>query len=609
MSTWQRMAFVLGALAALLQAQAPRPADKPPSCEIAKDGTVTVRGRVVFTDRAFRRQEAVTGSVQILLWYANEKIQIGDPSADIDFVKGAWTASFRRPEHATERPERLYFSDATVAGEPVILESDTLLLDGKAELVLRLRAIPELRVRAFDAATKQELANVEIWRSGGWDEAGGLHPGAEGELERLVDAGKSPVLVPPPEEVRPESATLLWIRAPGYAWRGLEVMFAEGGVREAPLVRGGSAKIAISGKLPAAGKVALRIHAADAGVRERPLLDLALADGPPGLLEHLAPGRYEARLELGDWYRDPQVLARAPLEIQAGSTASVELVAKEIASPERATLRGVFVVPAGWERAGEGPSVSLEPLLGTDRWTERRRLHARDLQPGERAGEHRFVFPDTVAGRYALVFEPSHYQKVVHVTKRGLSDLRIELPEPVEILVRVLDRDSKQPRKGVTLSWHPEWPPGVFGGSLESASAAPDSNQVRLLVPAGKVVVMAHEQEFEVPTTRLDVAPDEREFEVFAQVRQAVKVAFYEGTTRIPAGIGSGWDVSLLTVDGAPVRTSHSSTESELTVLAPAAGIYVLRVTAPEEYRPVADRQVKLGPPPFPTIDISVARK
>ena len=604
---WLRFgALLFGVLGAITQAQEPPPASKPRSFEIAEDGTVTVRGRVTFTDRQRDVRENVRGSVRGMLWYANEKAQIGT-GMEIEIVDGTWTATFRRSEHAGERPDYVSFSAGKVEDNPVILETDRLSLTDGTDFVLRLRAIPELRLHVVDAETKKELTDVQVFRSRSWSDSSTLHPGSDVELQRLVDSGKSPVLVPAPDEVRPDATTTLWVRAPGYAWLALKVVSAEGGVREAPLVRGGSVRIAITGKVPEAPKVALRVYDPANG---RPLLDLAIGRSAPESLEDLAPGRYEARLELGEWFEDPRVLARAPMEIQAGRTGSVELVvASEVAPPERVTLNGVFVIPTGWKRAGKGVSVALEPLRGTDRWAEKRWLEDEDLQRGEKEGEYRFVFPDAVVGRYVLVFEPGQYQRVVRVTKDGAADLRIELPEPVEIVVRVVDRDTKQPRKGVSLSWHPEWPPGVSGGSLESASAAADSNEVRLLVPGGRIQVGSLDSDFEVPETTLEVSPDKREFEVLAAVLQGVKVALYEGTTRIPIGFGSEWSVSLLTVDGAYVPARTSESDSELMLSVAKSGTYVLHVTAPDGYRPVADRQVKLGPSPFPTIDIKVARK
>jgi hypothetical protein len=59
-------------------------------------------------------------------------------------------------------------------------------------------------------------------------------------------------------------------------------------------------------------------------------------------------------------------------------------------------------------------------------------------------------------------------------------------------------------------------------------------------------------------------------------------------------------DVSLLTLDGQPALGGESSGGGELTLLAPKPGTYILRVEARDGYKPIADRQVKLGPPPSP---------
>ncbi len=610
MTVWSGVGVLFAILCGTIQAQEPKPASKPPTLEVAADGTVTVRGTARFTDRKRDVHDKVCGSVRALLWYRDDTGQDGTGTV-VEIVDGVWTATFRRPECNGQQPYQLSIREARIDDDPVILETTSLSLEDAKDFVLLLRAIPEMRVRAIDAETKKDLAEVEVFRGvsrGEW-QVGALHPGPDEKLERIVESGKSPVVVPAPDEVLPHMVTTLWVRAPGFAWFPLQVEFAEGGTREAPLVRGGSVKFAIAGKVPGTGTVALRVYGSP-GHDVSPLLDLSIERGAPKPLQDLAPGRYEARLEQGHWFRQPRVLARAPLEIAAGIEASVELVVeKEVVEPDRVTLRGVLMLPVGWERSGYGVSLQLEPLRGTDRLTVGRYCDDEDLLSGEKAGEYRFSFPDTVVGRYALIVHPSFYHHVVHVTKDGVSDLRIEVSEPVEIVVRVLDRDKKQPRTGLALNWHPQWPPGVLGGSLEQAVPTANSNEVRILVPTGRIVVSATEAEFEVPQTTLDVSPNLREFEVFAVARNTVMVALYEGATRIPAGWGSGWGVSLLTVDGEFTPHEVASGGGDVTLTTTTPGTYLLRVTGPDGYQPIKDRQVRVGPPPFPTIDIKVERK
>jgi hypothetical protein len=598
-----RCALLLWALGAFAPAQEQAPAAKPRSFEVAADGTVTVSGRVTFVDRKHDVREKVWGSVRALLWFAGDPGETG-LGTEVEIVDGTWTAVFRRPELAGKQPDRLSFHDARIENERVALETWGLVCKDGPDFVLHMRAIPELRVRVVDAATKQDLGNVDVFRGDGnpyW-EAGSLHPGSI-DLRPLVQRKESSVVVPAPDEVYPDSATTLWIRAPGYAWFPLQVVFAEGGMREAPLVSAGSVKVAVAGKLPEAGVVALRFYTADGASRRSPVLDVKVR---ATRFEGLAPGRYEARLEHGEWWGEPDVLARAPIEIQPGGEAFVQLVAKDVAAPERVALSGVLVLPEGWRKAGEEVSVTLEPLRGTDRWAE---FRYSDLQQGEKEGEYSFTFPDTCVGDYVLLVEPSSYRHIVRAKKGDASDIRIEVPEPVEVAVRVVDRDTKRPRHGVMLWWHPEWPPGAPGGVLEGVSAPADSNEVRMRVPAGSIEVSDDGLDFTVPPTTLRVSRDAREFEVLAATRLGVEVALFEGATRIPSDASSGWEMSLRTLEGVlvPDTGPWGSTTRELATTK--AGTYLLRVTAPDGYEPVKDRQVKLGTAPFPTIGIKVVRR
>jgi hypothetical protein len=85
-----------------------------------------------------------------------------------------------------------------------------------------------------------------------------------------------------------------------------------------------------------------------------------------------------------------------------------------------------------------------------------------------------------------------------------------------------------------------------------------------------------------------------------------VKVVLYEGDTRIPTGFHTDWRLSLQTLAGEQVLNGWRGDD---TLIVDEPGTYVLSVHTPDGYRPVPDRQVKVGTSPFPAIDIKVARK
>jgi hypothetical protein len=492
---------------------------------------------------------------------------------------------------------------------PVLVETERIALADEAEFVFHLRAIPELRLKVVDAETKRELDGVEVFLGKGPFDVATLHPGtgqprSDTGLRRLVETGKSPVAVPVPDRVDRDRSDKLWVRAPDHAWQSLTVLFAEGGTREVALSRAGALKVTVAGKLPAANTVLVRIYRAE---QHEPLAEFGPGGGQFLEIEGLAPGTYELRLEHGEWFRNPRVLAQATVVVAVGATAQAELRSKaEVTAPARLALRGTVVIPEGWRVEPGAVGVQLDPLRGTDRWTSSRRLHGSELQRGAAAGEYRFAFGDVVAGRYTLVVTPSRHQQLVTVAEGRNENLRIEVPEPVEVVLRIVDSGTKAPRNGVMLHWNPQRPLGVMGGSLATAHAAADSNEIRFLAPVGRIEVMGHGEDYEIGHRTLTVAPDEHEFELEARPIYGVKVALYEGSTKVPTGFRSGWQLDLRSLDGESASTGRKGDD---TLIVKAPGTYILRVVAPDGYAPVPDRQVKLAAGAFPTIEIRVARK
>ena len=89
------------ALVAATHAQEPPPA-KPPAFEVGKDGTVTVRGSVRFTDQKHDVRDKVNGSVRAFVWFENDGAQAG-PGTEVEIVNGHWTATLSRPDRAGAR--------------------------------------------------------------------------------------------------------------------------------------------------------------------------------------------------------------------------------------------------------------------------------------------------------------------------------------------------------------------------------------------------------------------------------------------------------------------------------------------------------------------------
>jgi hypothetical protein len=173
----------------------------------------------------------------------------------------------------------------------------------------------------------------------------------------------------------------------------------------------------------------------------------------------------------------------------------------------------------------------------------------------------------------------------------------------IATLLRVVDENGK-PRNGAMVAWSPE-AAGLTPWYFESVLADADTNVVRIVAAVGAIQVRSIAQDYLIRARTLRVGPKDREFEVAALTLHGVKVAIFEGATRIPLGSEKDWQLSLRTLDGKSVAGTPRGDLIE----AVEAGTYLLCIKAPSAYQPVPDRQVKLTTSPFPTIEIKVARK
>jgi hypothetical protein len=381
----------------------------------------------------------------------------------------------------------------------------------------------------------------------------------------------------------------------------VDLLWTQAGVRDVPLPAGGSLHAKVVGKPPSPpAKVALRCYR---GADRTPAAEVAMADGRIDQIDGLPVGEWNVRLELGEWFREPRVLGRTRVAIEGGRTTEVELkVTAEIAMPAKVQLRGILAIPAEWHVDRRDVQMELDPLRGTDRWAERQYLRGGELARGATEGEYQFVFRGVYVGRYAITVHPGNHRQLIQVQEDSRDELRVELSPPIDVVVKVVDGVTRQPRKDVSLCWQADFMVGV-GGSPESVQPAPDSNEVRFRAAAGRIWVSASGDGFEVPHQMLQVGPDAREFEVATQPLYGVKLVLYEGNEKLPT---TGWDYGLRPVEGEAGASGWCS-DGTLTVRKP--GIYVLTVKGPDGYQAVAERQVKVTTIPFPVIEVKVARK
>jgi len=186
---------------------------------------------------------------------------------------------------------RMHLDDREAHAAP----SHFLLEDYRSgsEYVIHARFTPHTTLHVHDAGTGADLRDVELVVESPWDQRTGEPPIRDATLRQ------APIRLDPWEDNDLEwlPRRRWWVRAPGHAWKRLEVDHGAGGQVHVRLDPYGSLRVDWRG-----GRAIDAIHVRPRGLPLRPG-DFQLWNSEPVTFEDLAPGEYdvEARSRSMRW--------------------------------------------------------------------------------------------------------------------------------------------------------------------------------------------------------------------------------------------------------------------------------------------------------------------
>jgi hypothetical protein len=499
--------------------------------------------------------------------------------------------------------------------------------------------------------THADLAEVTVVRKKDWRSDTLTHPGAYADDSVLVKAAPSPVeLALPTNDARSlANSFTLWASAPGYAWGRIEIDFTAGGDRLLVLPRGGALRVTLRNfQEPGAEDAAAILRVRREPERPAPaeksaaaklaeaLLNVKDEDIPPGMtrddfkkllepdtsprgpgigspwaeavigsaspivIEGLAPGKYIVRAELGEWFRDPLVLAAQPVEVVAGERAEVTLELEDRPrSGAKVPLEGTLVFPVEWPERRisiefetlDRPRVSTGGRL-TIPWDE---LTPVDGKPGL----HRWSVGRVVPGKYLATIRAFELQTLLDVGPMGLKDAVIQIGPPAEIEVRVFDDQSGAPIELDRLHWNCRRPRGSRGGGSNSVRADGAPGVFSFRAPAGEIDLGGSPAGHEwIQEHVIAVTGRTNSVEVRLKRTCGLIVSVREGEQELPYSvIERAISVVEQTEKGRVHGWSGSAKGRRLTLSSP--GTYDVRVKKLPGYQPVEPVTVEVAPGKF----------
>lgn len=588
--------------------QVAEPVSSPSERTAPGEAEVELSGTFVVVDHRGVEHTRESGHFSLILWKGNS----GD-HAKVKIEDGSW--------HATvARPDRVSVHTAVLGGKAVISQEEQSLPEGPLPsdyaIVFQGTWVATLTLRVIGDDTGADLSGVEIAAVDDWRRDSFRHPGDRGDHRRLVEGGRSPVQFEPRKAGQSRT---FWVCAAGYAWDKIKLSLTDPDERVIRLVPGGGLLVAIhGGDLPRDAVLRLRSrtdadrpdgipnHVWD-GLRDQrtlkgmPVAEVALRESAATPIEGLPAGRYWVQVEKGDWFQDPVELGRAEATVGAGQMSQVTVtLADQPKAPTAVRVSGTLRLPKAWSR--DHVRLEIEPTGDLKVWVKDDKKIALDDMTQASTEEYAWDAGLLPAGDYQVLVAPHEVRRRFHVGAQGAADVRIEVPPPAEVRVRIVDALTGLAIPDVKPGWY-STVKGWEGGWSHAPMRAAANGSFEFEAAPGEIEISAQTEGYGWMRASREVRPGLNDFVVEARRVCGVVVVLLDGDTELPWD--EAWSVKLKTSDGESAVDFWSGAK----VAAKQPGAHALSVTGVKGYADIEERPVTVAPGEWTRVEIRLERK
>ncbi|MBI3848451.1 MAG: hypothetical protein HY292_27785 [Planctomycetes bacterium] len=586
---------------------APNDAVTPPADSTSDDVADTLEERAA---KRHQKTQAVFGTIVVV-------DEHGAPHADESgsFILLNWRG--RYPDRETVRVEAGKWQTMVRPGAPMSVTSIRLSNrdatwdddgtrfrnpeSGGIDVHAHWRAPSTLHVR--DAATQGELADVELVEGSSWygGDIGSIHPGRIDATRIAAKNERSPIDLEKTLATAREVAHAseqnriipLFVRSPGFAWKGIDVDLSAGTKRFLDLVPGGDLDVHLAGEVVPSG-AHLRLRRAE-GLRDAPYAEVSLAQDHDVAIESMVPGAYVASVEIGDAWREPVVLGSAHVDVTAHARAKVEIVIGRRPAGQSVRIGGTIRVSKSWLVGGLVVDVTSLGAAPDDP-ARRRTIEARTAHSDGPIDAFGFGVDGVAPGRYAIELRQPPYGFVVDVGPEGRNDLVLEIPPPGHVSLRVIDASTGRDARVDDVVWYRAAADEGVANNVESAKHDPKTGRFEFEAPQTEIVVRCNTAEFASEPLHLTVHEGVNEATLTVAAAYRMRLRVVDGETAIPWS--ASWNVQPAQVEG-DGTASYSAPEGD--------GVEI-GVTQPGRYRFAFPKLDGYLPVPEQLVDVEVGK-
>jgi len=483
---------------------------------------------------------------------------------DRDLVEvhaGAWSAEVPAGSELT-------FEDVCLGGRRALAVDPVSVAPESGKVALTCCWFVPTVLRVVDAEAGNDLDAVEIvlFDVMAWRHDRSIHPGPPSakRASTVVSGATSPVTLP--EE---EGHQIYWVRAPEHAWTRLEVVHGFGGERVVCLPKAGTLDVRLLNFDPAS-EAELRLYELGGGHR------LSWPAAERVRIDSLAPGKYDVRVEIGEWFHKPLRLGGAIVAVEAGAVREVALTLDSVPGPEGLVpFAGTLQIDPGWGKDLGGIEIDVQGV-DVPPGTEDPRVHL--------ATDGHWSAGRVPPGRYSVSVGP--WSQLVDVGPSGSPDVRIVVPAPCDVEVRVLlaDRDEVAPVE--TLNW------GLVEGSDEHDAACEAPGRFRFRAPPAVIAFVGYDEQFKIQDHVVRLRPGLNRITLRAERKYGFKIEVKDALTGTTLRADDDfWP--RITVAGVGPECRAADTPSSSTIRVTKPGRYrVMFLAEIDGFRSIDDQEV-----------------
>ncbi len=553
--------------------------------------SVEVSGSVVIQDESGTEYAAEDGSFTVT----------------VSGRTGSVTVTFSDGAFAARLPARTNFQigQLVAGGRGASVLSFNRPLQRGDTLSVVARWLPRSLLRVVSEEEERDLTGVDVVAGLSGIAAHYQHPG-QGATTNLVGAD----LLSPVDLSSFGQVQSVWVSAPGYSWRRVDLGAAPTGVQaeERVIVLERSAAVTFTfDNYQASSGARLRLRNANAARRSVPYVELTPEEGIPLRVEGLRPGAYHASVEIGDYSRTPVVLAEESFEVDRFVESEQHLALADVPAQEpRAEMTGTLALPqVAWDT---NVILNIEPLKVVSTSNEPRRSIPRNAMtevggPGLLA----WHLDGFLVGRYVLEVEPFQYRVIVDFAGEGSAPIAIEIPELADVRICAVDQELGTPVYLNSLSWQAKPPPGVERSSFRSAEPDGNSGCFLILAPVGEITISYTGEGVRQQTQNLIVPPGQSEHVLEVDVEQGVKIRFFASAAQVP--ISATNQANAFQVGGNGRKSGSVLENGALILYVTEPGTYQVRFSHFPGYQDIPDQIVDIPARSVTPLDLELTPK